>query len=144
MINYSSKISDVLIYLREKKNISKRKLCLDLKIPTTTYQQYENGQSVPESIDFIKKIISFYSLYGPDLDMFLSAYFHSTLSDRQRYVLSELKKLNSKSVPTLFDAEEIKDKITDLSPTEQDDIMEVLNNKNKLNALLQFIAISRL
>lgn len=139
----SKTFAEVLKWLREKQNISKRALCSKINIPATTYHQYESGDSVPENIDFIKKIINYYSLYGPDLNMFLSAYFRSSLSDRQKYVLDELKKLNSKSVPLLYDAEEIKSSIKDLSPTEQDDIMEVLNNKNKLNALLKFIAITR-
>ena len=135
--------AEVLKYLRGKQNISKRAVCTKTNIPTTTYHQYESGDSVPENVDYVKKIINFYGLYGPHLDMFLSAYFRSSLSDRQKYVLDELKKLNSKSVPSLYDEEEIKNSIKGLSPTEQDDIMEVLNNKNKLNALLQFIAIFR-
>ena len=134
---------EVLIFLREKKGISKRKLCLDIGIPTTTYQQYESGDSVPENIEVIKKIIDFYDLVGLDLDMFLSAYFTSTLTDRQEYILKELKAIRSETVPQLFDPEVLQEGLKGYSPREQKEIMDILNDGDKMRALINFIILNK-
>ena len=136
-------LSDVLKFLREKKGYSKRQICLAIDLPTTTYGQYERGTNVPESPEVIDRMIDFYRLCGPDLDMILSAYFRSTLSERQEYILNELNKIHSNTVPQLFDSHNLEDAFEGFSPSEQQEIKSILSNKRKLTALLKFIMLSR-
>lgn len=134
---------EVLLLLRQKKKISKRKLCLSIDIPTTTYGQYERGTNVPESPEVIEKLINFYQLHGPILDLFLSSYLRSTLSDRQKYTIKELEKIHSDTVPRLFDPEKLEEALKGFTPNEQGEIKAVLNDRKKLQALVNFLILNR-